>query len=100
MATKQRKPAAKGKATNRKQPVIKETPPPVVPTPELTLAPDALEAVRGLYESYLDDEMGNLHNQFVAFISESKLPLPQVLIVLKILEAETIEIARHKYMGA
>lgn len=99
MAVKRKTATAKGKATSGRRQVAKETPLAVVSTTELPLAPEALEAVRSLYESYLDDAMGNLHNQFVAFISESKLPLPQVLLVLKILEAETIEIARQKYTG-
>ncbi len=51
------------------------------------------------YSIQLDEEMGNLHNQFVAFISAASVPLPQVLLVLEILLKETIEQAYHKYLG-
>lgn len=53
-----------------------------------------------LYRKQLNDEMGNLHNRFVAFISESKLPLPQVFVVLDILKDECVEIAKKQYSGA
>jgi hypothetical protein len=56
------------------------------------------EALR--YEAYLEDQMGHLHNRFVAFISESRLPLPQALLVIKMLEAEIMEQASKKYLGA
>ncbi len=56
------------------------------------------EALR--YEAYLEDQMGHLHNRFVAFIAEARLPLPQVMLVLKVLEAETMEQAAKKYLGA
>jgi len=52
-----------------------------------------------LYRQQLNNEMGKLHNHFVAFISESKLPLPQVSIVLDILKNETTILARKKYLG-
>ena len=52
-----------------------------------------------LYRQQLNDEMGNLHNRFVAFISESKLPLPQVFVVLDILKDECVELARKQYLG-
>lgn len=59
----------------------------------------ALEKVRVAYENHLTDEMGHLHNRFVAFIGESRLPIPQVLLVLEMLIAETIEQAKKKYLG-
>lgn len=52
-----------------------------------------------LYQQQLNDEMGRLHNRFVAFISESKLPLPQVFVVLDILKDECVELARKQYLG-
>lgn len=89
------KPAKKGSGS--KTPVKKESSP---AAPEhITLAPDALNEVRKFYEARTEDEMGNLHNRFVSFIAESRVPLAQVLLVLKILEAETIEIARQKFLG-
>jgi hypothetical protein len=60
------------------------------------------ELLRALGESYqdqLEEQMGQLHNQFVAFIAAAKLPLPQVLLVLEILVAETIAQAKSKYLG-
>jgi len=57
----------------------------------------ALEKVAKLYEEALDDKMGLLHNRFVAFIAEARLPLPQVVLVLEILLSETIEQAKVKY---
>jgi hypothetical protein len=41
--------------------------------------------------------MALLHNRFVAFIAESRLPLPQVLLVLEMLITETIDQAKRKY---
>lgn len=52
------------------------------------------------YEIKLEKDMEHLHNQFVAFISSSKLPLPQTLLVLQMLVKETIDQAYEKYLGA
>lgn len=57
----------------------------------------AMEHLRGAYEDHLNDSMALLHNRFVAFIGESRLPLPQVLLVLQMLVAETIDQAKQKY---
>lgn len=51
------------------------------------------------YQKSLDDKMGHLHNQFVAFISSANIPLPHVLMVLEIIKKETIDLAIKKYMG-
>jgi hypothetical protein len=59
----------------------------------------AMAHLRGVYEDNLVDSMGMLHNRFVAFVAESKLPLPQVLLVLEMLVSETIEQAKKKYLG-
>jgi len=58
-----------------------------------------LAALHEAYVAQLDEEMGKLHNQFVAFIATARLPLPQVLLVLEILVAETIIQARARYLG-
>ena len=63
--------------------------PPVIP----------IERLRASYDLYLTDQMGHLHNQFVAFISEGQIPLPHVLMVLEMLVDETKEMARKKYLG-
>jgi hypothetical protein len=51
------------------------------------------------YSAQLDDTMGQLYNQFVVFIAQAQLPLPQVLLVLELLVQETIQQARSKYLG-
>ncbi len=75
----------------------KDNPDPVVPTPTPQDHAAALEKLRLVYENHLVDEMGLLHNRFVAFIAESRLPLPQVLLVLQMLVAETVDQAKRKY---
>lgn len=59
----------------------------------------ALAQLQIAYNEHLEREMGHLHNRFVAFIGESRLPLPQVLLVLEMLISETIMQARKKYLG-
>jgi predicted dithiol-disulfide oxidoreductase (DUF899 family) len=59
----------------------------------------AVAHLRGVYEDHLNDSMAHLHNRFVGFIAESRLPLPQVFLVIKMLEVETIEQAKKKYLG-
>lgn len=51
-----------------------------------------------LYQEHLSNEMGKLHNRFVAFISESGLPLPQVMLVLDMLKDEAVDLARKAYL--
>jgi len=51
------------------------------------------------YDAQLEEQMGQLHNQFVGFIAAARLPLPQVLLVLQILVAETVAQAQEKYLG-
>ena len=58
-----------------------------------------LEAMAKQYAEQLDNDMGQLHNQFVGFISASKLPLPQVALVLEILLRETVDEAMKRYLG-
>ena len=57
----------------------------------------AVAHLRSVYEDHLNDSMALLHNRFVAFIAESRLPLPQVLLVLEMLVDETITQAKTKY---
>jgi hypothetical protein len=59
---------------------------------------EALRLFAGEYELALSDRMGSLHNQFVAFISASQIPLPQVLVVLEMLRLETLDQARQMYL--
>jgi predicted dithiol-disulfide oxidoreductase (DUF899 family) len=59
----------------------------------------ALAHLGSVYEDHLDTTMAHLHNRFVAFIAESRLPIPQVLLVLKMLVVETVNQAKKKYLG-
>jgi len=57
----------------------------------------AIAQLRMAYEDHLEESMAHLHNRFVAFIAESRLPLPQVLLVLEMLVVETVVQAKRKY---
>jgi len=50
------------------------------------------------YNTALDQQMELLHNKFVVYISESKLPVMQVIMVLQILLSEAVEMATTKYV--
>ena len=50
------------------------------------------------YNTALDQQMEFLHNKFVAYISESKLPVMQVIMVLQILLRESTDMAMQKYV--
>jgi len=58
-----------------------------------------LNALSKEYDARLTDQMGNLHNQFVAFIAAANVPLPQTLLVLQMLVKETVEQAYKQYLG-
>jgi len=51
------------------------------------------------YQQYITDQAGALHNKLVAFVSESKIPLIQVLLVLEILLDEVVEQLRKQHLG-
>lgn len=51
------------------------------------------------YDLTLDDQMGQLYNQFVVYISSAKIPMTHVLLVLELLKKDTIEQAYRKYVG-
>ena len=50
------------------------------------------------YEAGVTDQMGHLHNKFVGFISEAKIPLPNVITLLQMLLNEALEMANKKYI--
>lgn len=59
------------------------------------------EIVKMLIQNHEDtntEMMGHLHNRFVAFISESKLPIPMVITVLQLLLHESVDMAVEKYI--
>lgn len=59
------------------------------------------EIVKMIIQNHEDtntEMMGHLHNRFVAFISESKLPIPMVITVLQLLLHESVDMAVEKYI--
>ena len=51
------------------------------------------------HENGIEDRMGHLYNRFVGYISEAKLPVPQVVTVLNMLLQDALGIAEKKYKG-
>ena len=51
------------------------------------------------YQQYITDQAGILHNKLVAFLSESKVPLIQVLLVLEMLLDEVKTQLRKQHFG-
>ena len=51
------------------------------------------------YNQYIAEATGELHNKLVAFVSESKIPLVQVLLVLTILLDEVKEQLKKQHLG-
>jgi hypothetical protein len=64
-----------------------------------TIDDDQRKILSQLYAKELDDRMGLLHNRFVAYIAESKLPLVQALFVLEIVKDTLIRQGRETYLG-
>jgi len=62
------------------------------------LPSDILKLIIDNYNTAIDQQMEQLHNQFVVYISESKLPVMQVIMVLQILLRESTDMAMHKYV--
>ena len=52
-----------------------------------------------LYQQFITDKAGELHNKMVAFVSESKLPIIQVLLVLEMLLDEVKEQLKKQHLG-
>jgi len=63
------------------------------------IPPEIIQTIIDDYENQTTDRMGRLHNQFVGFISEAKIPLPQVITLLQMLLKEAMDLANVKYMG-
>ncbi len=74
---------------------------PVVEPQALTQANhEAAKAhLQEVYVNYLDETMGHLNNRIIAYIAESRLPLPQALLVIRMVEAQLIKQAENKYLG-
>lgn len=58
-----------------------------------------MQALRESYSAKLDEEMGWLYNQFVAFVSAAKVPLPNVILVLEMLKKDVVNQAFKKHLG-
>jgi len=64
-----------------------------------TIPKDVVGMIQQDYEDRVNDSMGHLYNRFVGFISESKVPLPQVVVVLQMLLHESMQLAKERYIG-
>lgn len=53
--------------------------------------------LREEYEQNIADEMGQLYNQIVVFVSAAKIPLPHIITVLDILREDALEQAKLMY---
>lgn len=67
------------------------------PTPQ-ELKGAALRRLEKIYGQHLTDSMGRLHNQMVAYISEARIPLPHLVMVLELLLNEAVQLARQEYI--
>jgi len=66
---------------------------------ETEIPKEILEMILSNYEDRNAESMGHLHNRFVGFISESKLPITHVITVLQLLLIEATQMAHQKYVG-
>ena len=62
------------------------------------MPPDIVKLIIENYNTALDQQMEHLHSRLIAYVSESKLPVMQVIMVLQILLSEATEIATKKYV--
>ena len=71
----------------------------LAPEPLPNQVPNGL--VRLIIQTYEDqqaDMMGNLHNRFVAYISQSGVALAGTIVVLELLLDEARKLARERYV--
>jgi len=71
---------------------------PVIKVESKQMPPEIINMIIENYNTVLDQQMEMLHSQFVVYISESKLPVMQVIMVLQILISEAVELAKTKYI--
>lgn len=71
---------------------------PVTKQENQQMPPEIVNMIIENYNTVLEDQMGHLHNQFVVYISESKLPVMQVIMVLQIILNEAVDLAKVKYV--
>ena len=62
------------------------------------LPPEIITMIIENYNTAIDQQMEHLHNRFVLYVSESKLPIMQVIMVLNILLKESVDMAMQKYV--
>lgn len=60
--------------------------------------PEIVRLIIDNYHKNIDSQMENLHTKMVAYISEAKVPLPQLILVLDMLKAEAVDMAFKKYL--
>ena len=63
-----------------------------------TISNDFVQMIYEMHENQIEEASAHLYNKFIGFISESDLPLPQIVIILQILLDEAINLAKEKYM--
>ena len=68
------------------------------PPPGKALPAEIIQKILENHEAAVTERMGNLHNKFVGFISEARIPLPQVILVLQMLLKEATDMALRKYL--
>lgn len=58
---------------------------------------ELVDMVVSQHEAQMSDNMGHLYNRFVGYISEAKVPLPNIITVLELLLHEALTLAKEKY---
>lgn len=62
------------------------------------IPPEIVKMIIDNYNIMIDQQMELLHNRIAAYVSEAKLPVMQVIMVLQILLGEAVEMATTKYV--
>lgn len=74
--------------------------PPLSPEAALAmLPPEQQEALAKAYKSKMEQTMAELQNALVKEIGKRKIPFPEMLMVLAILSAQVVELARKQYFS-
>ena len=60
---------------------------------------DLVKMICEVHENKIEEDSAHLYNKFLGFISESELPLPQIVMILHILIDDAIDLAKEKYIG-
>lgn len=60
---------------------------------------EIIEKIVSNYQEQVDHNSGQLYNKFVGFISEARIPIAQVILVLTLLLEDAKDIAKKKCFG-